>query len=91
MRCLEVFKPTGKKKKPFLHYNEANDVVFCHVCMSATKNKMIRSNNADPAFVSAMYCNYMHLASNIHLLTYKYYLNTRVMSQLSISAFCPFI
>ena len=37
---------------PFLHYDEAKDVVYCHTCLMALKQKRLMSNNADPAFVS---------------------------------------
>jgi len=38
---------------PFLHYDEAQDVVFCHTCVTAFKlNKIKSSHNAAAAFVS---------------------------------------
>ena len=38
---------------PFLHYDEAQDAVFCHHCATATKLDCIKSsNNAANAFVS---------------------------------------
>jgi len=38
---------------PFLHYDQGQDVVFCHTCVTAVKlNKMKSSNNMSPAFVS---------------------------------------
>ena len=40
---------------PFLHYDEANDALYCHMCVQAFKsNKMKTTSRADPAFVS--YC-----------------------------------
>ena len=38
---------------PFLHYDEGQDVVFCHTCVTAFKlDRMKTSNNAASAFVS---------------------------------------
>ena len=36
----------------FLHYNEAEDTVFCHTCMKMSKENKT-STKADPAFVSS--------------------------------------
>ena len=36
----------------FLHYNEANDTVFCHTCVSAFKEGKMKPC-AEPAFVSS--------------------------------------
>ena len=36
-----------------LHYDEANDsVAYCHTCLMEFKMKRMRTNTADPAFVS---------------------------------------
>ena len=40
-------------KWPFLHYNEAEDIVTCHSCMKMLKEKNKTSTKADPAFVSS--------------------------------------
>ena len=38
---------------PFLHYDEAQDVVFCHTCVKAFHTRRIKtSHNAATAFVS---------------------------------------
>ena len=38
---------------PFLHYDEAQDVVYCHTCVTAFKHgKILASHNAATAFVS---------------------------------------
>lgn len=47
------FQPEWFKKWPFLHYDEANDTVFCHVCLIAVKTKRMRTGYIDPAFVSS--------------------------------------
>jgi len=36
----------------FLHYDEANDTVFCHTYISAFKEGKTKSSYAEPAFVS---------------------------------------
>ena len=36
----------------FPHYEEANDIVFCHTCVSAFKQGKMMSSCAEPAFVS---------------------------------------
>ena len=42
---------------PFLHYDEGQDVVFCHTCVKAFElNRMKSSNNAANAFVSILRC-----------------------------------
>ena len=37
---------------PFLHYNEAQDLVFCHTCLLGFKKNKMRAAKVDPAFVS---------------------------------------
>ncbi len=47
------FKHHWFKSWPFLHYNEAQDVVFCHTCVKAFRTKRMKtSHNAVAAFVS---------------------------------------
>ena len=46
------FKASWFAKWPFLHYIESKDVVFCHTCLVGFKLKRMRTNSADPAFVS---------------------------------------
>ena len=36
----------------FLHYDEANDTVICHTCVSAFKEGKMKSSCTEPAFVS---------------------------------------
>ena len=51
---LRSFQPAWFSKWPFIHYDEAKDAAFCHTCMMATKNRRMKSNYADPAFVSKL-------------------------------------
>lgn len=51
------FQPSWSGLWPFLHYDEANDSVFCHTCLMAFKLECITSSCADPAFVSYSYSN----------------------------------
>ena len=47
------FQHSWFSKWPFLHYNEAEDTVFCHTCMKNFKEKKKTSTKADLAFVSS--------------------------------------
>jgi len=46
------FQPSWFKQWPFLHYDESNDVVYCHTCITGFKEKKMKSPNANSAFVS---------------------------------------
>ena len=46
------------KEWTFLHYDEAKDLVYCYTCLLCFKEKLLRSANADPAFVSSL--NYVN-------------------------------
>jgi hypothetical protein len=46
------FQPSWFSQWPFLHYDETNDVAYCHTCLMEFKMKRMRTNTADPAFVS---------------------------------------
>ena len=50
--CMEVFQPSWFKQWLFLYYDEANDVAYCHSCITGFKQGKMRASNADPAFVS---------------------------------------
>ncbi|XP_062517927.1 zinc finger MYM-type protein 1-like [Corticium candelabrum] len=50
---LSCFRPSRFYQWPFLHYHEADDVVFCHLCVKALTLKPIKSK-PDPAFVSTL-------------------------------------
>ena len=39
------------KNWPFLHYNEHEDMAYCHTCVTAFREKM-RGTQSDSAFVS---------------------------------------
>ena len=40
-----------------MHYDEANDLAYCHICVSALKQKKMESN-AEPSFISSGYSNW---------------------------------
>ena len=61
------FQPTWFKQWPFLHYDETNDVVYCHTCITGFKEKKMRSPHADSAFVSNI-ASYTY--KMVDLLTY---------------------
>ena len=46
------FQKSWFKEWPFLHYDEAKDVAFCHTCVKAVKEKKTRASNAEASFVS---------------------------------------
>ena len=45
------FQSTWFRQWPFLHYDEANDLAYCHTCVNGFKEKM-KAAKADAAFVS---------------------------------------
>ena len=47
-----AFQSVWFSQWPFLHYNEANDVAYCHTCLVAFKQRNMSKHNGDPAFVS---------------------------------------
>ena len=49
---LRSFQPGWFVQWPFLHYDEALDVAYCHTCLLCYKQKRLKAANADPAFVS---------------------------------------
>ena len=40
------------KQYNFLHYDEARDLLFCHICVSGFHQKKIEGSNAEAAFIS---------------------------------------
>ena len=50
---LRSFQASWFRQWPFLHYDEARDVVHCHTCVMGFKEKKVKASNADPAFVSS--------------------------------------
>ena len=53
-----MFQQSWFTQWPFLHYDESNDLAYCHTCVMGFKQKKMRAAKADPAFVSALLCNY---------------------------------
>ena len=49
---LRSFQQTWFRQWAWLHYDEANDVAYRHVCVSALNQKKMKVSNAEPAFVS---------------------------------------
>ena len=52
--ALRSFQPIWFNQWPFLHYCEAQDVTYCHICIKAFQQKLMHKYNADPAFVSVV-------------------------------------
>ena len=44
------FQSSWFQQWPFLHYDEANDLAYCHTCVMGFKK--VKASKADPAFVS---------------------------------------
>ena len=51
------FQQAWFKQWTWLHYDEANDLAYCHICVSALKQKM-KESNAEPSFVSSGFSNW---------------------------------
>ncbi len=49
---LRSFQQSWFSQWPFLHYDETQDLVFCHTCLLGFKKNKMRASKADPAFVS---------------------------------------
>ena len=47
-----LFQAAWFKQWPFLHYDEANDLAFCHMCSAGFKQGKMKASNADSAFVN---------------------------------------
>ena len=45
---------------PWIHYDEAKDVAFCHTCVTAVRSKKLKNvlNNGDLAFIHRGYANW---------------------------------
>ena len=48
------FQASWFKEFPFLHYDEAKDVAFCHTCTTAIRQKKIRTGSVDGSFISCI-------------------------------------
>ena len=52
------FQQAWFKQWTWLHYDEANDLAYCHICVSALKQKKMKESNAEPSFVSSGFSNW---------------------------------
>ena len=48
------------KQWTWLHYDEANDLGYCHICVSTLKQNKMKESNAEPSFVSSGFSNWKH-------------------------------
>lgn len=48
----QLFQPAWFRQWRFLHYDEANDLAYCHTCVKGFKEQKMRATKADAAFVS---------------------------------------
>jgi len=42
----------------WLHYGENDDMVICHLCVTALVKRAVKWNKAEAAFASKGYCNW---------------------------------
>ena len=47
------------RRWPHLHYDEAKDCIFCHICVLGFKNHNMRASNAELSLVSTAKCRYI--------------------------------
>ena len=52
------FQPSWFTNWPWLHYCEDSDIVFCHTCVSALRQKKMQLNRGDASFVSKGFSNW---------------------------------
>ena len=50
--CVQVFQLSWFASWTWLHYDETTDVVLCHLCTKAVREKKMKPGNADVAFES---------------------------------------
>ena len=53
-----AFNVTWFDKWPWLHWDASSQCVFCHICVSASRQKKLRALFADAAFISRGYQNW---------------------------------
>lgn len=52
------FKPTWFDKWNWIHYNEALDATFCHVCARAEEEGKLKANSKDLSFIQKGFTNW---------------------------------
>lgn len=52
------FQPSWFHRWPWIHYDEANDRAFCHVCVKAYTQNLISSAVIEPLFISRGFTNW---------------------------------
>ena len=71
---VKSFQASWFANRTWLHYDETNDLAFCHVCLVAYKDGKLKSNTIDKAFIVNGYSNWndasvsfrKHESSNCH-------------------------
>ncbi len=53
---MRSFQASWFKQWSFLHYDEVKDVAYCHICVTAFKQKKKEESRADPVFVRNCTC-----------------------------------
>ena len=54
----QSFQASWFINRTWLHYDEANDLAFCHICMVAHKDGKLNSNNLYKAFIINGFSNW---------------------------------
>ena len=54
-RCIQS---SGFSSNPWLHYDEARDLAFCHVCMTAQRDGRLSSSTVHKAFIVTGFSNW---------------------------------
>ena len=52
------FQPSWFGSRPWLHYDVAKYLAFCHLCMLAYRDGKLRSLNLDKAFITNVFSNW---------------------------------
>ena len=52
------FQASWFQKWKWLHYDESNDLVFCHICMKANAEGKLRCRSLEPSFVTRGFSNW---------------------------------
>ena len=53
--AYRAFQPSWFSSWGWLHYNEVEDKVLCHLCLRAVTEKGMKTGSSDAAFVSVNY------------------------------------
>ena len=61
---LRSFQPLWFDQWKWLHWDQASESAYCHICISAFKQRKLRSASADQAFISKGFQNWKNATSS---------------------------